>query len=297
MIARSIALFFLFLISALATAANAEAKGWRGIVPLHTSRAEVEKLLGPPIERQSDYSVLYRTETETVIINYARGLPCGIGAKYGQWRVPRDTVESIYITPNRGSPLSRLNIDESRYKKSSGGHRPEDIYYVNEQEGESLIVFMDEVMSITYSPAASDEGLRCVNSAASSPKKCEGIAAGNFDAYGEISTTNEKRRLNNFVIALMGQKGSEGFIIAYAGKRSGVGEALRRAQRARSYLIKVHKFPISQLKTIDGGYREKPQTELYVVPPGGCPPTAMPTLDPRDVKIPGVGRHRKTHRP
>jgi hypothetical protein len=296
MAARSIALFFLFLISTLATAANAEAKGWRGIVPLHTSRAEVEKLLGPPTERQSDYSVLYRTETETVIINYARGLPCGIGEKYSQWRVPRETVESIYITPNRGSPLSRLNIDESTYKKSSGGHRPEDIYYVNEQVGESLTVFMGEVTSITYSPAASDEGLRCVNLAGSSAKKCEGIAAGDFDAYGEISMANEKRRLDNFVIALMKQKGSEAFIVAYAGKRSPVGEASRRAQRARSYLIKVRKFPVGQLKVIDGGYRERPETELYIVPPGGCPPIARPTLNPTDVRILRAGRRRKPRR-
>jgi hypothetical protein len=296
MIGRSIALFFLFLISALATAANAEAKSWRGIVPLHTSRAEVEKLLGPPTERQSDYSVLYRTETETVIISYARGLPCGIGEKYSQWRVPPDTVESINITPNRGSPLSRLNIDESKYKKSSGGHRREDIHYVNEQDGESLIVFMGEVMSITYSPAASDEGLRCVSLAGPSPKKCEGIAAGDFDTYGEISTANEKRHLDNFVIALMDQKGSEGVIIAYAGKRSGVGEASRRARRARSYLINVRKFPGRQLKVIDGGYRERPETELHIVPPGGCPPTAMPTLDPRDVRILRIGRHTKTRR-
>ena len=287
-------IFFLF--STLLTVPGAEAKGWRGIVPLHTTRAEVERLLGPPTEQQTEYSVVYRTENETVIIYYARGLPCGIGEKYGQWRVPRDTVESIFITPNMGSPLSKLTIDESKYKKSSGGHRAEDIYYVNEQDGESLRVFQNEVMDITYSPAASDENLRCAGISGSADKNCDGPAASRLDSYNPISQTREKALLDNFVITLNEQKGT-GYIIGYGGKRSRVGEAIKQAQRARNYLIKVRNFPRGRLKAIDGGYREESSVELYVVPPGSCPPTATPTIDPRDVQIVKGVRHKKNRRP
>src|SRR6185503_19862117 len=113
MTVRSVALLFLFSLLAPGIVSSVEAKGWRGIVPLHTTRAEVEKLLGPPTELLCEFSVSYRTENEGVIISYDRGLPCGIGDKYSQRRVPRDTVESIFITPNRGAPLSKLNVDES----------------------------------------------------------------------------------------------------------------------------------------------------------------------------------------
>ena len=42
-------------------AATAEARGWRGIVPLHTTRTHVEQLLGPPSEQNGPYSVVYKT--------------------------------------------------------------------------------------------------------------------------------------------------------------------------------------------------------------------------------------------
>lgn len=292
MTVRSITLFILFLFSTLLSVPSAEAKGWRGIVPLHSTRADVERLLGPPTERHSEYSVLYRTENETLIISYARGLPCGVGEKFSQWRVPRDTVESIFITPNMGSPLSQLSIDESKFKKKSGGDRPEDIYYINDEDGESLRVFQAQVMEITYSPAASDEHLRCAVAAVSSNNKCEVLAPPRFDEYEELSQAQEKPRLDNFVIALKDQKGGTGYIISYGGKRARVGEALDRAQRARNYLIKVRHFPPGQLKAIDGGYREKASVELYLMPSGDCPPEATPTIDSRDVQIVKGGKKK-----
>jgi hypothetical protein len=287
-------IFFLF--STLLTVSGAEPKGWRGIVPLHSTRAEVERLLGPPTEKQTEYSVLYRTENETLIIKYANGLPCGIGEKSSQWRVPSDTVESIYITPNMGSPLSQLTIDESKYEKRKEGHRPEDIYYINQENGETLRVFQNQVMDITYSAAASDEHLRCAGVTRSSHNDCEGDAPPIFDSYGQLTLKQEKQRLDNFVIALKEQKGRAGYIISYGGKRARVREAIERAQRARTYLIKVRSFPRGQLKAIDGGHREAASVELYVMTPGACPPKATPTIDPGDVQIVKGARHKKNRR-
>jgi hypothetical protein len=289
---KSIASLIVFLFSTLLAVPGAEAKGWRGIVPLHSTRADVERSLGPPTEQRTEYSVLYRTENETLIISYARGLPCGVGEKYSQWRVPRGTVESIFITPNMGSPLSKLKIDESKYKKNSGGDRPEDIYYTNDEEGESLRVFMNEVMDITYSPAASDAHLRCAV-ADSSHNGCEGPADPLFDRYGKLSQAQEKKRLDNFVLALIDQEGSVGYIIGYGGKRSRVREAIERAQFARNYLIRVRKFPRGRLKAIDGGNREESTVELYVMTPGGCPPKITPTIDPKDVQIVKGAKRKK----
>jgi hypothetical protein len=296
MTVKTIVLAILCLYPALFLEFNAEAKGWRGIAPLHSTRSDVERVLGPPTEQLAGNSVLYRTANETVIIDYAQGLPCGIGEKYSQWRVPRNTVESILITPNMGSPLSHLSIDEGKYKKISGGHRPEDVYYVNEQDGESLRVFQNQVMDITYSPAATDEHLRCSGMPSSPQKNCEGLTPPAFDSYGEISLEQEKHRLDNFVVALMDESGRKGYIIAYAGKRAHAGEAKGRVERARVYLVKVRSFPARWLQVLDGGYREDPAVELFVVPAGICPPTATPTIDPRDVQIIKGGRSKKNRR-
>ena len=281
---RTIALIIFLLSPTLFLVSNTEAQGWRGILPLHSTRADVERLLGPPSEQLAAYSVRYRTPDATVVIDYAQGLPCGIGEKYSQWRVPRNTVESIFITPRMGSPLSQLRIDKTKYKERSGGHRPDDIYYVNEQGGESLRVFQNQVMEITYSASASDEHLRCPGIPSSSDNNCGNLAPPSFDAYSELSLEQEKQRLDNFVIVLLDEKGRRGYIIAYAGRRARVGEANVHVLRAKNYLVNVRHFPANRLTVIDGGYREQAEVDLYIVSEGTCPPNPSPKVDPRDVK-------------
>ena len=82
--------------SILFLATTAAAKGWRDIVPLHSTRSQVEQLLGPPTEQNTSYSAVYQIPNETALIYYANGRPCGIGQKYGQWRVARNTVLEIF---------------------------------------------------------------------------------------------------------------------------------------------------------------------------------------------------------
>jgi len=275
----------LALCPVLSAVSAVQARGWHAIVPLHSTRADVERLMGPPDEKISEYSVFYRTPKETVIVQYAQGLPCGIGQKYSQWRVPRNTVVSILVTPAQPVRLSDLGIDESKYEKRSGGHRSDDVYYINDQDGESLRVFLNEVRTMSYFPGAIDKDLKCPASAATSDVKCEGLTPPTFASYRRVSLEKENSLLDNFVIALRDEVNRKGYIIAYAGKEARVGEAKARAQRAKNYLVKVRDFPPDRLKAMDGGYREEPQLDLYIVPDGTCAPTPAPTVDPRDVKI------------
>ena len=52
------------ILVALCAVGTANGKGWRGIIPLHSTRADVERLLGQPTEETSKYSVVYRTPTD-----------------------------------------------------------------------------------------------------------------------------------------------------------------------------------------------------------------------------------------
>ena len=58
-----------------------QAKGWRGIVPLHSTRADVEQLLGPPDRKGNKPVVSYDLEKEQVTIIYSRE-PCSTGSIY-----------------------------------------------------------------------------------------------------------------------------------------------------------------------------------------------------------------------
>ena len=275
----------------LLCAATAGAKGWRGIVPLHSTRSQVERLLGPPTEDGNTFSVVYKTPNETVLIDYAEGSPCGIGEKYSQWRVARHTVTSIFISPHPDSPLSKLSIDESRYKKFTVGHLSE-TRYVNAREGEVLTVLGNEVGSITYFAAADDSHLECPGLPKANNTNCEYLPDP-FDSLGDLSFEQEELFLDTFFFALTKRK-ALAYIIAYGGKRARPNEARNRADRARKYLVDVRHFPAGQIKVIDGGYREKRDLSLYVVSDGICPPTPDPTVDPRDVEIITRGRARKS---
>ena len=283
----------------MCTTAVAQAIGWRGLVPLHSTRADVERLLGSPTEVLSTYSTFYRTASETVIVSYANGLPCGIGEKYSQWRVPANTIENILVTPLKGFPVSQLSIDQTKFEKRSGGHRPEDTYYINDQDGESIRVYLGDVMIMSFYPSRIDAHLGCSASQASN-KNCEGLTSPAVDSFGKVSEYEARLHLDSFGIALLGDRTRTGYIVTYAGKRAAVDEARKWAERARNYLISVRGLPVVQLIVIDGGYREAPTMELYIVEPNACSPIPNPTVDPRDVQIIKGGKaksNRSSSRP
>ena len=135
-----------------------KAKEWRGIIPLHSTRADVERLLGDPSPKKQ--LATYQTKREAVSVLYASGPPCGSDAD-SEWKIAKDTVISITVSPKDRVLLSELGIDLSTYDRLSGIHRPNIITYLNKQEGIRIETFHDEVMSFTYFPAASESPLRC----------------------------------------------------------------------------------------------------------------------------------------
>ena len=138
-----------------------QAKGWRGIVPLHSTRADVERLLGPP-SRKSDKKPLvrYDLEKETVAIIYSRG-PCSTANDYGEWEVPPDTVVGMEVILKQGLLLSELQLDAAQYKVVHVRGVPSYTYYVDDGEGVQYDVSSGHVSTIDYFPAAEDEHLRC----------------------------------------------------------------------------------------------------------------------------------------
>lgn len=137
--------------------------GWRGIVPLHSTRADVERLLGPGTEPEG-ISVIYKLEHEVVHIQYSSGL-C-IKDRRGGWNVPRDTVVGIIIGPKKELRLSDLQLDEKSFKKSLSGDATSFVEYVNREKGVSYSVHEPSgtVAAIYYEPMEKDKHLRCPTS-------------------------------------------------------------------------------------------------------------------------------------
>lgn len=137
------------------------AKEWHGITPLHSTRADVEKRLGPAKEPSKRHVSRHETQDEEVTVEYSTGLPCGTGWP-GIWRIPPGTVVTINVHPKRELRFAHLKINESQFTKTDNqGHGPSYFYYTDEKEGIQYEVTQGLVMAIRYLPASSDNHLRC----------------------------------------------------------------------------------------------------------------------------------------
>jgi hypothetical protein len=264
---------------------NAPAEEWRGIVPLRSTRIDVERLLGSPRQSRGVAST-YETDKERVLVFYSAD-PCRQG---NEWNVLRDTVVSFTISPKAKLLVTSLHLNKDVYKRVLDPHVQGIVHYFNREDGvridTRLLEGQDEdINSITYEPAAKDNRLRCPDAPLTSDGEENFPQPRKFDEYSNISVNDEKARLDNLAIYLQRDPDMRGYIIAYAGRRARPGEAQARADRTKNYLINERGIQSGRLVTIDGGYREKPMVELYLLPRGVSPPTATPTVDPREAQI------------
>jgi hypothetical protein len=137
------------------------AKAWHGIVPLHSTRADVRRELGKPIIGGDGAIELFESPAGHVHVMYARQ-PCeeGLPADWGNWNVAKDTVVNISITLNDELPLKDLRIPNLSRLKWYTDHAGA-TYYHDKRRGIEYQVEGKMVTAITYGPAAADSALRC----------------------------------------------------------------------------------------------------------------------------------------
>lgn len=119
-----------------------------------------------------------------------------------------------------------------------------------------------------------------------------------FDRFGDICCDDEKARLDNFAIELQNNPEATGYIIYYGGRTHNYpychserqrlprrGEAEARAARLKPYVVMTRGIAPRRILVINGGYREKWEAELWIIPKGMEPPTPTPTVQPGRVKF------------
>lgn len=145
---------------------NASAKTWHGITPLHSTRADVERLWGkpapPPPESGRAYTLnddrsIYFTDEGEIYVLYAR-----VTSECHKSVTP-DTVLWVSLKPKREIKvkLSDLRIDETKFKTYDPA-TPKKLgfkAYADETEGYSILTFKGLVEEIYYQPTAQDRKL------------------------------------------------------------------------------------------------------------------------------------------
>ena len=152
----------LFLSFELSLSGSIPVKGWRDLVPLHSTRKDVERLLGPPRSQQDcvDNLCTYFLSDMNVLVHYSKG-DCASGR--GAWDAPVDTVIYITVYPKPGTRWSTFAIDKSKFTRTETGHIRQILSYINDDEGVIIRVNeeIDEISGFYYVPSVKDKHLRC----------------------------------------------------------------------------------------------------------------------------------------
>ena len=269
---------------------SASAKSWRGIEPLHSTRADVERLLGRPTEDES-YTWKYEFPEERAMMNFYSGAPCE-GGLPGGWKLPKDTVLNIVVYPAVQKTISELLPAWKEYEQVPEPHIPTN-FYIDTGEGVTFSVGGDFVRYIIYGPTAKDKHLRCGEYKYAAPivpgVKLKSVQDTNFDAFGDILFVDAQARLENFGIQIsnMTEPHSNwiGYIIVYAGRRSYLGEAQFKANCYKNYLVRVRKIDPGRLFAADGGFRDEFEVNLYLGLAEEYPPVLVPTVSPKKAQV------------
>lgn len=141
---------------------------WRGLVPLHSNRENVEALLGPA--RRELRTVTYETNHERIIAQYADGR-CDVSSP--GWNVRKDTLIELTVNPTPSFLLQELELDTRRYERREIFPYPEidnppDVWiYIDDVHGITIRTQSSRdggpevVVSLIYGPKREDEKLRC----------------------------------------------------------------------------------------------------------------------------------------
>jgi len=177
----------------------AASNGWRGIVPLRSTRGEVERMLGPHKTSVGEIYV-YDIADRRVDISYASD-PCAFNGR----NPPRstDVVIKIIVSPRRSVLVRDLGLDR-KYSRIQSDHPENWVQYVNSTDGITIEAIRrdecEEVVSIIYEPSEKDRDARCGPRAQNNARsfRTANFAHANLSKY---RTTVQKRRRKVYELA------------------------------------------------------------------------------------------------
>lgn len=277
------ALCRLFLVLTLAPVAGA--KEWQGVVPLRSTRKDVDRLLGPP-SRQTTWDAFYHVKDASVLVTFSEG---NCNKWPVDWDVPAGTVQEIHVYPSEDIPLSELKLDKGRFRETFDVHH-RFIYFMDEEDGFHIVSHESDrkVHIFSHYPSASDKQrhTRCYDNIKGLPRGRQRADYDSmFDSYGYVGPEDEKKHLDGFAQALLRDSNREGYIFGYAGQRSYKDESKIRAERAKRYVVERYGIKAERIWAVDAGHNKYHAVELYVLPPGGPVPAPDPNIRPSSVEI------------
>lgn len=272
-----------FLIFVSVILSYGQSNSWKGLTPLHSTRADAEKLLGQQEKSIIPFRNKYKTENEKVTISYATK-PCDKG-----WDVPKDTILGISIQSSVDSDMGKsfddLKLDESKFNFTNDDAMF--ALWTNSEDG--LTYYFGNINSYLlekgYIPKKSDyETMRCDGFP---PYTSEGFYStdlfypfysehlskkkGFYDAIGRFDELFIR-------VSNLPKNKYKAYATIYFDKRFSLTEYRKRIADIKKSMFEIRKYPRDFVNIIEGGLREDAEMEFYLLPKDLPPPAPHPTL-------------------
>ncbi|MCM3874745.1 MAG: hypothetical protein ND895_28965 [Pyrinomonadaceae bacterium] len=248
---------FLICFSLLFSTTNPQTKGWRGIVPLQSAKADVELILGLPSKEAGHYA-FYQFSNEVVTIWYAVETCDSRGGR--GWKVARGTVVEITVSPTRALNVAELKLDLSKFKKEVNPHFPDESLYRNDKEGFGVETIREMVTALRYYPSEDQNHLRCVADDKQKQRQQSSITQ---------LTAEEKAMIDRFMTCLAQETDSTGWIrIDIARRHAGDSDLTDMVFR---FVKEKYSSKINRVSVMAGAFNQNQEIEFFVIPPDGKP--------------------------
>jgi hypothetical protein len=128
---------------------------WKDIVPLKSTEADVERILGKPLPQVPNKKIgQYETKNEKVTITYSAGTCQNPAGDDNVYNIPPRTVLSIDVYPKQPPKLADYQFDKSKFKTSRVGDVGNFTDYWMRNEGFEFLVDNDRGVIVTFASYA-----------------------------------------------------------------------------------------------------------------------------------------------
>jgi hypothetical protein len=266
------------LVCAFVSHAIGQTNSWKGLVPLHSTRRDVESRFGKPNPERLKYLNEYKVGDDTFQVEYS-GKPCDEG-----WDVPVGTVLRLRVADHDQINKSSedLKLDEKRFSIST-----DDALYATWTEPIIGLqyYFMHGRMSliyVTYIPRREDNDKRCDGFPPYTPEAHYFTMDTDLLHNPNRAKTDDKlspaARLDNAYIQLVNNPGYRLYVLIYFDTQLSLTEYRKRVAFLKNWMYVRRKAKPDDVVFLEGGMREKNYMELHIIPKDWKAPAPEPTL-------------------
>lgn len=145
-------------------------KEWRGLTPLASTHADVERVLGKPDVNHQNLVWIYYLPDIVVTFDFSGNPNCREKLSRPSWNTPLDTVTSFRVGLKQQVLITDFDADLTKLKKVKGDFDLENHFYYTNEDGFSIEAGSRYVMGYIYEPSAKHKDLRCPTNLTKTPE-------------------------------------------------------------------------------------------------------------------------------